>query len=416
LSEKESFDLLILGAGPAGLAAGIYGARSQLRVGIIDKGTPGGQIATTSEIENYPGFAQGTTGPEVVMALYNHAEQMGAKFIQDEIVTLELNGKSKQLIGKTGQYNAEAVIVAPGAEPRLLGAPGELELRGKGVSYCATCDAGFFKGMHVMVVGSGDAAIEEAIYLTQFASKVTVIVLHDEGKVDANAAALARAKANQKINWIWNTVVEKINGQKKVESVTLRDLNTGQTRDDLANGIFILIGTVPKTELLKGIIQMDPKGYIVTDERMKTSIEGVYACGDARIKYLRQVVTAVSDGAVAAVAAGRFLDETRSFEQQVLAEDQQAVVVGYYHPENQYSLKVLGEVDRFVEEHRNMVKLVRIDASRNNLLTQRYNINFLPTIQVFRKGHLENIYSETINYEELEKTITAPVADTLAAK
>lgn len=413
--ETASFDLLILGAGPAGLAAGIYGARSQLKVGVIDKGTPGGQIATTNEIENYPGFGQGTTGAEVVIALYNHAEQMGAKFIRDEIETLELSKKNKCLIGKSGQYSAEAVILAPGAEPRLLGIPGEAELRGKGVSYCATCDASFFKDLTVMVVGSGDAAIEEAIYLTQYAAKVIVVVLHDDGKVDANPAALARAQGNPKIEWIWHTAVEKINGKDKVESATLKDLNTGQTQEYPINGIFILIGTVPKTEILKGKIQMDSKGYIVTDERMQTSMEGVYACGDARIKYLRQVVTAVADGSVAAVAAARFLDETRSFEKEVLNAKEPVVLVGYYQPENKHSLQVLGELDQWAEASREQVKLVRVDASKNMLLSKRYQLNALPLIQVFRQGQLENTLVEKIDYADLEKAITKP-AENLAAK
>ena len=173
---QKKYDLIILGAGPAGLAAGIYGARALLKVGIIDKGTPGGQIATTSEVENYPGFGRGTTGPQVVIALYNHAEQMGAGFIRDEIIALDLKEKTKKLRSPDHEYAAEAVIVAPGAIPRKLEVPGEAELWGKGVSYCATCDASFYTDLKVIVVGSGDAAIEEALYLTQFASQVTVVV------------------------------------------------------------------------------------------------------------------------------------------------------------------------------------------------------------------------------------------------
>ena len=316
MEDVKRCDLIILGAGPAGLAAGIYGARALLKVVIIDKGTPGGQIATTSEVENYPGFGRGTTGPQVVIALYNHAEQMGAEFIQDEITALDLKGEIKKLTGRSGIYEADAVIVAPGAVPRKLEVPGETELWGKGVSYCATCDASFYKDLKVIVVGSGDAAIEEALYLTQFASEVTMVVMHEEGKVDANESAFAKAKANNKINWIWHTVVERINGGETVESATLRDLSSGQTRELATNGVFILIGTVPKTDLLKEQLALDGQGYIVTNDKMQTSLEGVYASGDARVKYLRQVVTAVSDGAIAAVAASRFLHKIKFVQPQ----------------------------------------------------------------------------------------------------
>ena len=412
--KSNTYDLLVLGAGPAGLAAGIYGARSLLKVGIVDKGTPGGQIATTNEVENFPGFGRGTTGPQIVLALYNHAEQMGAEFIRDEVKAINLDGTMKELIGNSGQYTAKSIILAPGAEPKLLGVPGELELRGKGVSYCATCDAEFFRGMEVLVVGSGDAAIEEANYLTRFASKVTVVVKHEEGQVDANAIAFEKAKANKKINWIWHTVVDTINGQHKVESVTLRNLKSGATRKLSTSAVFILIGTDPKTSLFKGLLQLDEKGYIVTDEKMQTSIEGVYACGDARTKYLRQVVTAVSDGAIAAVAAGHYLNESEFFNREVL-QIKDMVVVGYYRPDNEESLTVLSEVEHWLNEH-SQVRLVRIDASRNELLTRRYQIKSVPMFHVFWRGHLIKTIVGHINQSELDQLLKSRTTDALAAK
>lgn len=412
--KSNTYDLLVLGAGPAGLAAGIYGARSLLKVGIVDKGTPGGQIATTNEVENFPGFGRGTTGPQIVLALYNHAEQMGAVFIRDEVKAINLDGTMKELIGNSSQYTAKSIILAPGAEPKLLGVPGELELRGKGVSYCATCDAEFFRGMEVLVVGSGDAAIEEANYLTRFASKVTVVVKHEEGQVDANAIAFEKAKANKKINWIWHTVVDTINGQHKVESVTLRNLKSGATRKLSTSAVFILIGTDPKTSLFKGLLQLDEKGYIVTDEKMQTSIEGVYACGDARTKYLRQVVTAVSDGAIAAVAAGHYLNESEFFNREVL-QIKDMVVVGYYRPDNEESLTVLSEVEHWLNEH-SQVRLVRIDASRNELLTRRYQIKSVPMFHVFWGGQLIKTIVGHINQSELDQLLKSRTTDALAAK
>jgi len=386
---EQVYDLLVLGGGPAGLAAGMYGARARMKTGIIEKGRPGGQAATTEDLENYPGFGRGTTGPGLTQAMADHATSFGAEFIKDTIVALDLKSSPKKVIGKKGEYLGKAIIYALGAEPRMLKAPGEGKLRGKGVSYCATCDADLFEELDVAVVGSGDAAIEEAEYLSKFADKVSVIVIHEEGKVDANQVSFERARQNPKLKWIWNSIVKSINGEELVESITLKNIKTGEESDYPINGVFIFIGTVPLTEVLAGEVELNQQGYVVTDEKMAASVEGVFAAGDVRAKYLRQVVTAASDGAIAAVAAEKYVHETELWEEEVL-QAQQPVVVAYYNPTDMSGTEKVGMVDRFVRDHKGLA-LVKVDATRNELVGGRYNIDLdrLPRLHLFINGEVK---------------------------
>lgn len=382
---EEIFDLIILGGGPAGLAAGIYGGRAKLKTAIIDKKGYGGQAATTAELENYPGFGPGTTGPGLMEAMAKHAEHFGAVFIRDEIVDFDLKSTVKKLVGRKDYYLGKAAILCPGAEPRMLHCPGERQLWGKGVSYCATCDAEFFTDLDVVVVGSGDAAVEEAMYLTKFCETVTVVVLHDEGVVDANKVSADRAFRNPKIKWLWNSIVESINGDGIVESVTVKNLKSGEKYDYPTNGVFIFIGSEPKTEALRGSIELNEQGYIKVDKKMATSLEGVYAAGDAVEKYLRQVITAAADGAIAAVAAEKYLHESESFAEEVLNADKPVFVV-YYRPGDILSMEVSGRIDAWAEKSGGKVQVMKIDASRNEFLTKRYNIDTVPCLQVFIDG------------------------------
>ncbi len=386
---EQVYDLLVLGGGPAGLAAGMYGARARMKTGIIEKGRPGGQAATTEDLENYPGFGRGTTGPGLTQAMADHATSFGAEFIKDTIVALDLKSSPKKVIGKKGEYLGKAIIYALGAEPRMLKAPGEGKLRGKGVSYCATCDADLFEELDVAVVGSGDAAIEEAEYLSKFADNVSVIVIHEEGKVDANQVSFERARQNPKLKWIWNSIVKSINGEELVESITLKNIKTGEESDYPINGVFIFIGTVPLTEVLAGEVELNQQGYVVTDEKMAASVEGVFAAGDVRAKYLRQVVTAASDGAIAAVAAEKYVHETELWEKEVL-QAQQPVVVAYYNPTDMSGTEKVGMVDRFVRDHKGLA-LVKVDATRNELVGGRYNIDLdrLPRLHLFINGEVK---------------------------
>jgi thioredoxin reductase (NADPH) len=394
------YDLLILGGGPAGLAAGMYGARARMKTAIIEKGRPGGQAATTEELENYPGFGRGTTGPGLTQAMAEHAQSFGAEFIKDSIVALDVKTYPKKIIGRKGEYLGKALVYALGAEPRMLKVPGEGKLRGKGVSYCATCDADLFEELEVAVVGSGDAAIEEAEYLSKFADLVSIIVIHEEGKVDANQVSFERAQQNPKIKWIWNSIVKSVNGDELVESITLKNIQTGEESDYPVNGVFIFIGTVPLTEFLPEEVQLNPQGYINTDEKMATNMEGLFAAGDVRAKYLRQVVTAASDGAVAAVAAEKYVHETELWEREVI-NAKKPVLVAYYNPTDTSGTEKVGVVDRFVRAN-DRFSLVKVDATRNELVGRRYHITLdqLPTLHVFINGEIKHEVAE-INEENL---------------
>lgn len=303
------YDILIIGAGPGGLTAGIYGSRGRLKTAILEKGRPGGQAATTMEMENYPGFYQEVSGPGIMDQFLAHAKHFGTEVIKGQATELELEGPVKKVTSKTGEtYEARTVILSPGAQPRMLGVKGEGALRGKGVSYCATCDADFFEELDVVVVGNGDAAIEEAMYLTKFAESVTIIVIHDEGVLDCNKMSAEKAMKNPKIKWVWNSVLDEILGDELVEGVNVKNIKTDEITNLEVNGVFVFIGSVPNTDFLQGKVSLDKQGYIITNEKMETGIPGVYAVGDARVKYLRQVVTAAADGAIAAVTIERYLE------------------------------------------------------------------------------------------------------------
>ncbi len=305
--KKEVYEILIIGGGPAGLTAGIYGARSKRDTLIIEKLLPGGQAGLTDLVENYPGFPEGIEGPDLVKRMEEQAKKFGADILIDEIVDLKLDGEEKEVVGRSGIYRAKTVIISGGAEPRKLGVPGEKEFTGKGVSYCATCDGAFFENQDIAVVGGGDTAVQEAIYLTQFARKVTII--HRRDKLRATKILQERAFKNEKIDFLWNSVVTEILGNKRVEKIKVKNVKTGEEKIIEKNGIFIYIGLVPNTEYLKGKIDLSPDGYIITDEEMKTNLPGVYAAGDIRKKSLRQIVTAVADGAQAAMSAVKYIEE-----------------------------------------------------------------------------------------------------------
>lgn len=301
------YDIVIIGGGPAGLSAGLYGSRSKLSVLVIEKGKFGGQATTTAELENYPGSIENCTGPALTERMKKQAEEFGTEFIKDDVISVDFTGDIKKVLGKSGEYNAKTVIIATGAEPRLGGFERELELRGRGVSYCATCDADFFEGLDVAVIGGGDSAITEAIYLTKFAESVTVI--HRRDSLRAAKSLQEKAFNNPKINFVWNSVVTSANGDEILESLTVKNVATGEISELSVNGVFVFVGLNPITSVFKGHINLSESGYIPTDENMKTNVEGVFAAGDVRVKSLRQVITAAADGAIAAVAAEEYINE-----------------------------------------------------------------------------------------------------------
>ena len=307
------YDVIILGAGPAGLTAALYAGRSRMSALLIEKGRDGGQIATTNEIENYPGqILEGETGPSLIARMTKQAEKFGVERVSDTIRTVQLRGSVKTLMGDKGEYLGKTVILATGANPRPIGCKNEEEFIGRGISYCATCDGAFFEDYEVYVVGGGDAAVEEAVFLTKFARKVTII--HRRDTLRAARSIQQQAFANEKIHFLWNTVVEEVGGEDVLNRMTLRNTQTGErtavTADPVDGilGLFGFIGMKPNTQLFEGQVAME-NGYIRTDENMHTDVSGVYAAGDIRVKSLRQVITAAADGAIAAVQAEKYLAE-----------------------------------------------------------------------------------------------------------
>ena len=307
---SKIYDVIVLGAGPAGLAAGLYAGRSRLSVLIIEKGQDGGQIAITDEIENYPGQVEGDSGPSLIARMTEQAKHFGAERVSDLIKSVELEGEVKKLVGAKGEYLAKTVIVATGAFPKPIGCENEGKFVGKGISFCATCDAAFFEDFGVFLVGGGDSAVEEAMYLTKFARKVTIIHRRDE--LRAAKSIQEKAFKNEKIEFMWDTVVERVEGDEMLEAMIVKNVKTGETKrieadeEDGIFGLFGFIGYNPNSALFEGILDME-RGYIKTDDNMHTNIEGVYAAGDIRVKSLRQVVTAAADGAIAAMQAEHYL-------------------------------------------------------------------------------------------------------------
>lgn len=305
------YDIIVIGAGPAGLAAGSYAGRARMDTLIIEAAKDGGQIVITNEIENYPGSLEEESGPSLIARMSKQAEKFGAEKVYDTIVDVELDGKVKHVKGNNGDYYAKSVIIATGASPRPIGCPGEKEFTGKGVSYCATCDANFFEDFEVYVVGGGDAAVEEAMYLTKFARKVTLIHRRDE--LRAAKSIQEKAFKNEKLAFMWNSTVEEIKGDGVVTSMVVKNTKTGELstveadEEDGTFGIFVFIGFDPKSQLFEGKVEMKNR-YIVTDQYMHTNVPGVFAAGDVIVKSLRQVVTAAADGAVAATEAQKYVE------------------------------------------------------------------------------------------------------------
>lgn len=305
------YDCIIIGAGPAGISAGIYAARASMKTIIIERGTPGGLIAKTDEIANYPGAEDVPTGPELIERMVKQAKSFGAEFITDTVVNVDFSGTTKIVYGENTTYEAKSVIIATGSNPRLLEVPGEKEFTGKGIAYCATCDAPFFQDLDIYVVGSGEAAVEEAMYLTKFGRTVTLLVRKD--KLSVAKSIEEKAMKCEKLKIMWNVEVESFEGTGLLSAMNIVNNKTGEKtkivprEGDMIFGVFIFVGYIPESTIFNGIICTD-RNYIVSDETMKTSVEGVFVAGDVRVKELRQVVTAVNDGAIAAINARKYVE------------------------------------------------------------------------------------------------------------
>ncbi len=300
-------EVIILGGGPAGLTAGLYTSRARLNTLLIENALFGGQMTTTETIDNYPGFPEGVTGEELSRLMEEQAKRFGMETISREVVKVELEGDQKLIRTDETAYLCEALIICTGTEYRKLGVPGEKEFAGKGVSYCATCDGAFFKDSRIIVVGGGDSALTEALFLTKFVKELTII--HRRDALRATKIYQEKAMANPKIKFLWNSVVKEIKGDTVVRAVVVKNVRTGENTEFETEGAFLFVGLLPRTESVRGLVQMDEAGYIITNDNCETSVKGIFAAGDCRKKLLRQIATAVGDGATAAFAAEKYLEE-----------------------------------------------------------------------------------------------------------
>ncbi|WP_124058229.1 thioredoxin-disulfide reductase [Vaginisenegalia massiliensis] len=302
--EKEVVDVVVIGAGPGGLTAALYASRANLKTVILEKGMPGGEINNTADVENYTGFSL-IAGPELAQQMYDSAMRFGAQHIYTEVTGIELDGQDRLVYTRDKVYQTKVVIIATGAQHRKLDVEGEERLNGRGVSYCAVCDGFFFRDKELVVVGGGDSAVEEGVYLTQFAKKVTII--HRRDQLRAQQVLQDRAKANPKIEFVWDSVVEAIEGQDKVESLQVRHVKTNQVSTLKADGVFVYVGLIPNSELFNQLGITDAEGWIITNEKMETAVDGIFAVGDVRQTHLRQIATAVGDGSHAGHMAYQYI-------------------------------------------------------------------------------------------------------------
>ena len=312
MQEGKSYDVVIIGGGPAGLTAAIYAGRALLSTLLLEKAIPGGQLNETDFIENFPGFKEKTSAPELMQQMRKQAERLGTEILLDEVTGIEPTSHHYRITGARGEFETRSVIIATGSRPREILADGAKRLKGKGVSYCATCDGYFFQGKKILEVGAGDSGLTEALFLTKFVESVGIIVRHqrsDPHALRASPILKKRAQEHPKITFLWNKVVDKVVGEKRLTGVLLKDLATGEVEEVKVDGLFINIGHLPETDFLEGTLNLDEHGYIITDDRLRTNLPGVFAAGDARIVTSRyaQAVIAAGDGAIAAIEAEKYL-------------------------------------------------------------------------------------------------------------
>lgn len=307
--EKKIYDVIIIGSGPAGMTAAVYTSRANLSTLMIERGIPGGQMANTEEVENYPGFGS-ILGPDLSAKMFEHAKKFGAEYAYGDIKEIIDNGDTKTVVAGAKEYKAHSIIISTGAEYKKLGVQGEKELSGRGVSYCAVCDGAFFKDKELVVVGGGDSAVEEGVYLTRFASKVTIV--HRRDQLRAQKILQERAFANEKVHFVWNHTVKEIKDKDgKVGSLTLVSTENGSEQEFTADGVFIYVGMLPLSKPFESLGITNENGYIETNERMETKVPGIFAAGDIREKTLRQIVTATGDGSIAAQAVQHYVEELK---------------------------------------------------------------------------------------------------------
>lgn len=384
--QREQYDVVIIGGGAAGLTAGIYCGRACLKTLIIEKALVGGLATYTNEIANFPGFPEPLSGLDLMNLFKKQAENFGVKFKGTDVKSVNFEGEIKIVETFRNIFEAKTVIVASGGRPRVTTAKNEETfLFDKGISFCATCDAAANTGKTVMVIGSGDAAIEEGTFLTKFASKVIVSVIHDVGKMDCNEIARDQALANPKMEFKWNTMVSSFEGNEHLEKVVLKNLKTGELEEVAVDTCFEFIGYLPNTEIFEGILNMSKQKYVITNEKMETGIPGVFAAGDVREKELKQVSTAVGDGAIAGVAAERYIAETEMFEKQIMQKEKVGLVY-VYSAINAPSRELLPVLQEIADSFDDKVKMNVIDLYKGKTLCDRLSCDVDPMTIFYTKN------------------------------
>ena len=409
----EQYDVVVIGGGAAGLTAAIYAGRARLKTLLIEKSLVGGLATYTNEIENFPGFPEGTTGLGLMELFHKQAKKFDVKFKLTDVKSVDLFGEVKKVETFRNIFEAKSVIVASGGRPRTTGAKNEEQyLFDKGISFCATCDAAANTDKTVMVIGSGDAAIEEGMFLAKFAKKVVVSVIHDEGKMDCNEIARDKALAHPKMEFIWNSMVDSFEGDEHLSRVNLKNLKTGEIMPFDVDTCFEFIGYVPNTEIFKEILNLSKQGYVITDEKMATGIPGVFACGDVREKDLKQVATAVGDGAIAGVEAEKYIEETETFANQIMQKERVGLIYVYsaIDAPSRELLPMMQEIERSFNDQ---VKLNVLDQYKGKSLCDRLACDVEPmTIFYTKNGEVVEV-SNKVSKEEilasLNKLVDTPV-------
>lgn len=401
----EKYDVVIIGGGAAGLTAGIYCGRARLKTLLIEKSLVGGLATYTNEIENYPGFPDGSSGLGLMELFQKQAKKFDVKFKGTDVQGVKLKGETKIVETFRTNYEAKVVLITSGGKPRLTKAKGEkLFLYDKGISFCATCDAAANTGKIVMVIGSGDAAIEEGMFLAKFADKVIVSVMHDEGKMDCNEIAKEQALANPKMEFIWNTLPAEFLGEERLKTVVLKNSKTKSLMNFDVDSCFLFIGYIPNTEIFKDEIKLNKQGYIITNELMETNIPGVFSAGDVRDKAFRQVATAVGDGAIAGWAAEKYIAETEIFEDQIIGGDLPSIVF-IWNAVIPSCRDLLPIIDAFEEKYAGKVKVTKVDIYKSKGLADRLGIAEIPAVVYIKNNKIESSLMYDITLERIESLL-----------